>query len=237
MKQRLILTVVSSLATVLAGVSAAICAKKFAEKKEQEEERLGRKLTKKETVKTALPYVLIPGLCVIVGVGASAMNYRRVEMDITNLTTTCIATEKAYSEYRKAAEHELGAEKANAIKNQVSKVVGNDMNNAEQLISDGATVNHWMDSLTMQDFYCSKNELDRYVNEINREVAADPFGTVSVGNLHNKLGIRLSDVIATDYAFTQTVPLEPFSPSVYDYDDLGRPILMFEYSCVRNDVR
>jgi hypothetical protein len=152
-------------------------------------------------------------------IGANRIGTRRA----AGVAAAFTLSEKAYSEYREKVIEKLGANKEQAIRDEVAQDRVNRISGSREVIITGTDV-LCMDGYTGRYFQSSMEELKRAQNAVNKEVINNSYASLS--DLYNELGIpktNVSDEVGwnvehmLDMKFTATISED------------GRPCIFVSY--------
>lgn len=168
---------------------------------EEKRQELGvEKLEAKEIIKTAAP-VYIPtavsfGVSVACIVGASSMNARRNAA----LTAAYTMSESALRTYRDKVLETMGEDKEREIRQKAAIEQQQSTPEPQTLVvSSAAGQLKCFDSLSGRYFVSTKNEIDKAVNEFNRQLRDDM--RISLNDWYDLIGLdtnKLGDMLGWD---------------------------------------
>lgn len=178
--------------TILAVAATPKALKLIEEKKE---EKGVEKLTPVETVKTAwkpyAPAFAVGVTSVACLVGASSVNYRRNAA----LTAAYKLSETAFTEYREKVVDVIGKEKEKEVKDEIAKEhIEKNPVSKNTVIVTGRGNDLCMDDFSKRYFYSDINQIEKIVNDLNRQMLHGFCGYVSLNEFYDELDIDHMDI-------------------------------------------
>lgn len=145
------------------------------------------KLTPIETIKTAwpcyIPSALICTVSVCCLIGASSTNFRRN----TTLATAYTLSESSLKEYQEKVVDTIGEKKEQVIRDEIAKdkIVDNPIRNVILTEKSGSTICY--DVLSGRYFKSDRDEINRVVNELNRQMRDEMY--IALNDFYFELGL------------------------------------------------
>lgn len=185
------------------------------------------KLPKMEIVKSCwkcyAPAVLTGIVSTTCLIGASSVNARRYAA----LTTAYKLSETALTEYREKVVETIGNKREQSVRDKVAaEVVEKNPVSTSEVVITGNGESLCFDPMSSRYFMSSIEKIHKAVNEINRDMIQHIFGSASLNDFYDHLGIPRTDV--GDILGWNVDNILEIGISSHVTDD-GRPAVVIDY--------
>lgn len=156
----------------------------------EQKDELSNKEVFAETWRLYLPVVISVGISIPCIVAGNRVANRR------NLALAAAYTisESALQEYQEKTKEIVGAKKEQEIHEAVSKDVVEKTYKSSQVLITGDGDSLFHEPLSGRYFKSNWNKILRAANELNAEALSDPFGSITLSDWYNKLGLDSTDI-------------------------------------------
>lgn len=153
------------------------------------------KLTPVETVKATwkcyIPAAVTCVASVVCIIGANSVTAKRTAA----LTAAYKISETALKEYQEKVVESIGEKKEKVIREQISqKHVDDNPVKSNEVIITGKGTSLFLDPISKRHFESDIEQINRIVNMLNKRMLHDTFGTISLSDFYDEIGLERTEI-------------------------------------------